>query len=124
MKSSAGDVFGNNSCWVVPRKGNGDETAACFATGPMECEVTGDCLDQAEASLFPAIQHPGEVYGTRAKWDAEYQAYELLDRTGRSFQQLRKVPLGSNWPAQAPGRPPRPGVVAIRRQNGEALLKA
>ena len=39
-----------------------------------------------------------------------------------SFQQLRQVPLGSNWPAQAPGRPPRPGVVAIHRANGESLL--
>ena len=123
MKSSAGDVFGNNSCWFVPRNGNGDETAACFATGPMECEVTGVCLDQAEASLFLAVQHPGEVYGTRAKGDDEFQAHDLVDRAGRTFQQLRKVPLGSNWPAQAPGRPPRPGVVAIRRQNGEALLK-
>ncbi|QNI98060.1 hypothetical protein [Synechococcus sp. RS9902] len=32
------------------------------------------------------------------------------------------VTLGSNWPAQAPGRPPRPGVVAIHRASGEPLL--
>ena len=124
MKSSGGDVFGNNSCWFVPRAGSGDETAACFATGPMECEVTGVCLDQAEATLFLAVQHPGEVHGSRSQGDEEFQAHELVDREGGAFQQLRQVPLGSNWPAQAPGRPPRPGVVAIRRQSGQALLEA
>ena len=124
MKSSAGDVFGNNSCWFVPRSGNGEELAACFATGPMECEVTGVCLDQAEASLFLAVQHPGEVNGSRSQGDEEIQAHELVDRDGGVFQQLRTVPLGSNWPAQAPGRPPRPGVVAIQRSNGQPLLEA
>ena len=124
MKSSAGDVFGNNSCWFVPRKGSQEEQAACFATGPMECEVTGVCLDQAESSLFLAVQHPGEVNGSRARGDEEVQAHELQDRDGGVFQQLRTVPLGSNWPAQAPGRPPRPGVVAIRRLNGQPLLEA
>ena len=124
MKASAGDVFGNNSCWFVPRSGNGEEQAACFAMGPMECEVTGVCLDQAEASLFLAVQHPGEVNGRREKGDEEIQAHELVDRDGGVFQQLRTVPLGSNWPAQAPGRPPRPGVVAIQRSNGQPLLEA
>ena len=123
MKSSGGDVFGNNSCWFVPRAGSGDETAACFATGPMECEVTGVCLDQAEATLFLAVQHPGEVHGSRSQGEEEFQSHELVDREGGAFQQLRQVPLGSNWPAQAPGRPPRPGVVAIRRQSGQALLE-
>jgi secreted PhoX family phosphatase len=124
MRASAGDVFGNNSCWFVPRSGNGEEQAACFATGPMECEVTGVCLDQAEASLFLAVQHPGEVNGSRSQGDEEIQAHELVDRDGGVFQQLRTVPLGSNWPAQAPGRPPRPGVVAIQRSNGQPLLEA
>ena len=123
MKSSGGDVFGNNSCWFVPRAGSGDETAACFATGPMECEVTGVCLDQAEATLFLAVQHPGEVHGSRSQGEEEFQSHALVDREGGAFQQLRQVPLGSNWPAQAPGRPPRPGVVAIRRQSGQALLE-
>jgi secreted PhoX family phosphatase len=124
MKASAGDVFGNNSCWFVPRSGNGEEQAACFATGPMECEVTGVCLDQAEASLFLAVQHPGEVNGSRSQGDEEIQAHELVDRDGGVFQQLRTVPLGSNWPGQAPARPPRPGVVAIQRSNGQPLLEA
>ena len=121
MKSSAGDVFGNNSCWLVPRDGG---SALCFATGPMECEVTGICFDQQESSLFLAVQHPGEVHGAHHKGDAEFQAHTLRDRDGTAFQQLRQVPQGSNWPAQAPGRPPRPGVVAIRRSSGQPLLEA
>ena len=119
MKSAAGDVFGNNSCWWVPRDGG---SALCFATGPMECELTGVCLDQEESSLFLAVQHPGEVHGARVSGGIEFQSHQLVDREGASFQQLRQVPLGSNWPAQAPGRPPRPGVVAIHRANGEPLL--
>ncbi len=90
----------------------------------MECEVTGVCLDQAETSLFLAVQYPVEVNGRREKEDEEIQAHELVDRDGGVFQQLRMVPLGSNWPAQAPGRPPRPGLVAIQRRNGQPLLEA
>ena len=119
MKSAAGDVFGNNSCWLVPRDGG---TALCFATGPMECELTGVCLDQEESSLFLAVQHPGKVHGARSPGDVEYQWHGLVDREGEPFEQLRRVPLGSNWPAQAPGRPPRPGVVAIHRNSGQPLL--
>ena len=89
----------------------------------MECEVTGVCLDSPEKTLFLAIQHPGEVHGSRQQGDEEFQAHELVDREGTAFQQLRQLPLGSNWPAQAPGRPPRPGVVAIRRSSGQPLLE-
>ena len=124
MKRAAGDVFGNNSCWFVPRNGDQNETAACFAIGPMECEVTGVCLDRPEETLFLAIQHPGAVHGSHQSGDEEFQAHDLVDRDGKAFQQLRQLPLGSNWPAQAPGRPPRPGVVAVRRSSGEPLLGA
>ena len=119
IKSAAGDVFGNNSCWLVPRDGG---SALCFATGPMECELTGVCLDQEENHLFLSVQHPGEVHGARVFGGIEFQAHRLVDRDGGSFEQLRQVPLGSNWPAQAPGRPPRPGVVSIHRSSGQPLL--
>ena len=124
MKGSAGDVFGNNSCWFVPRQVNSEESAACFAIGPMECEVTGVCLDRPEKTVFLAIQHPGELHGSRQQGDEEFQAHDLVDREGNVFQQLRRLPLGSNWPAQAPDRPPRSGVVAIRRSSGQSLLEA
>jgi secreted PhoX family phosphatase len=50
------------------------------------------------------------------------QAYTLRDRQGGRFEQLRQVPLGSNWPSTAAGTPPRPAVVAIRRLAGGPLL--
>jgi uncharacterized protein len=122
-KSAASDQFGNNSCWFVPRAGDG-ETAACFTTGPMECELCGVSLDQQERALFLAVQHPGEVQGRRQPGSEEFQAHRLQDRQGGTIEQLRRVPLGSNWPSQAPGRPPRPGVVAVQRRNGQPLLGA
>ena len=123
-KSSASDQFGNNSCWFVPRTGDTEaERAACFATGPMECELCGLSLDDQERALFLAIQHPGEVHGARGPRDQEMQVHSLRDRDGGVIEQLRTVAMGSNWPAQAPGRPPRPGVVAVQRRNGQPLLE-
>jgi len=121
-RSASLDVFGNNSCWVFPRAGAAAGKALCFATGPMECELCGPCFDASESTLFLAVQHPGEDNGTRRDGALEAQAHQLVDRDGRAFEQLRWVPLGSNWPAGAPGRPPRPGIVAIRRLKGGRLL--
>ncbi|MCP9929184.1 DUF839 domain-containing protein [Cyanobium sp. AMD-g] len=122
-KSADLDLFGNNSCWVLPSRGPHTGEAYCFATGPMECELTGPCFDGAESTLFLAVQHPGEDNGTRLSPEAqEAQAHRLVDRSGRPFEQLRWVPLGSNWPSGVPGRAPRPGVVAVRRLAGGPLL--
>ena len=90
----------------------------------MECELCGVSLDQQERALFLAVQHPGEVQGRRQPGSEEFQAHRLQDRQGGTIEQLRRVPLGSNWPSQAPGRPPRPGVVAVQRRNGQPLLGA
>lgn len=121
------DVFGNNSCWVFPAKGDLRGQALPFATGPMECELTGLCLEPpgvrgGSATLFLSVQHPGEAHGTRQSGSEEIQSHQLVDREGVIFEQLRTVPLGSNWPSGVPGRPPRPGVVAIRRLKGGPLL--
>jgi hypothetical protein len=123
------DVFGNNSCWLFPASGSLRGQALPFATGPMECELTGLCLDRPgggglETTLFLAVQHPGEAHGTRQGGAFEMQAHRLVDRDGVAFSQLRTVPLGSNWPSGVPGRSPRPGVVAIRRLGGGPLLRA
>ena len=116
------DLFGNNSCWLLPASGPAAGSALLFATAPMESEMCGPCFDGDERSLFLAIQHPGEEYGVHQQGKQEYQAHELRNRAGQAFQQLRLVPLGSNWPSTMPGRAPRPGVVAIYRNNGEPLL--
>jgi secreted PhoX family phosphatase len=52
----------------------------------------------------------------------EFQAFELRDRNNQPFQQLRRVPIGSNWPSEQTGRVPRPGVVMIQRLAGGKLL--
>jgi len=120
--SASLDIFGNNACWVLPRGGPQAGQALLFATGPMECELCGPCFDREEATLFLAVQHPGEDNGTRQPGGEEYQAFTLRDRNNQPFQQLRRVPIGSNWPSEQTGRSPRPGVVMIQRQSGGPLL--
>lgn len=120
--SASLDVFGNNACWVLPRRGPNAGEALLFATGPMECELCGPCFDSEEATLFLAVQHPGEDNGTRQAGGEEYQAFTLRDRNNQPFQQLRRVPIGSNWPSEQTGRVPRPGVVMIQRRGGGKLL--
>jgi secreted PhoX family phosphatase len=46
----------------------------------------------------------------------------MRDRNRQPFEQLRRVPLGSNWPTGIDGRNPRPGVVMIQRMDGRQLL--
>ena len=120
--NGSADVFGNNACWIFPATGAADGEPLLFATGPMECELTGPCFDASESTLFLAVQHPGEDNATHRSGKEEVQAYTLRDRQGGRFEQLRQVPLGSNWPSAAAGTPPRPAVVAIRRLDGKPLL--
>ena len=117
------DLFGNNSCWLLPASGPAAGEALLFATAPMESEMCGPCFDNEERTLFLAVQHPGEEYGVHQQGKEEYQAHELRNRSGQAFQQLRRVPLGSNWPSGAAGRPPRPSVVAIYRNDRKPLLE-
>jgi secreted PhoX family phosphatase len=120
--NGSADVFGNNACWIFPATGSADGDPSLFAIGPMECELTGPCFDTSESTLFLSVQHPGEDNATHRSGDEEVQAYTLRDRNGGSFEQLRQVPLGSNWPSSLAGSPPRPAVVAIRRLDGGPLL--
>ncbi|MEB3263112.1 MAG: alkaline phosphatase PhoX [Synechococcus sp.] len=119
-RTAALDVFGNNACWLF--RAAAPDDPLLFATGPMECELTGPCFDAEETTLFLAVQHPGEDNGSHHSGQQEIQVHRLVDRRGRPFEQLRTVPLGSNWPSGVPGRVPRPGVVAIRRREGGPLL--
>jgi secreted PhoX family phosphatase len=79
--------FGNNGIYVVPTRGPSAGDAFQFASGPVECELTGPCFTEDGATLFLSVQHPGEES-------------EGLDA------------LTSHWPDG--GRAvPRPAVVAI-----------
>jgi hypothetical protein len=120
--NGSADVFGNNACWLFPAAGHAAGEPLLFATGPMECELTGPCFDATDSTLFLSVQHPGEDNATHQPGQEEIQAHTLIDRDGGRFEQLRQVPLGSNWPTGQPGQIPRPGVVAIRRLDGAPLL--
>lgn len=115
-------VFGNNSMWYIPLSGSDVGQIYPFAIGPMDCECTGLTFDGDNSSLFLAIQHPGEKNGIRQDMAVESREFELLATDGTAFKQQRQVPLGSNWPSGKVNAPPLPGIVAIRRVNGSAIV--
>jgi len=78
--------FGNNGLFQVPTQGAAAGTAFQFASGPVECELTGPCFNENQDTLFLSVQHPGE---------------ETVDLTRPT----------SRWPGG--GKLPRPSVVAI-----------
>ncbi len=117
-----GGAFGNNSCWVIPSSGPQAGQAFCFATGPVECELTGLALTPKGEQLFLAVQHPGERHGSRNGNAEEARRFQLQLSNGESLSQQRWVPLGSNWPSNRSGAVPKPSVVLIRRRDGQALL--
>ena len=88
----------------------------------MESELTGPCPSADGRSLLLSVQHPGELNGRRQRGAKEARGFELQNNAGKSFKQLRCVPLGSNLPQGSSDAWPRPGVVAIRRNDGAPLL--
>lgn len=110
-------VFGNNTIWFIPTSGPDAGRAHLFGIGPMECELTGPFFTRDQETLFLSVQHPGEVHGIRRDKTDEARRLLLKTANGRVFEQTRQVPLGSNWPEKKAGRPPKPAVVAIRRQR-------
>ncbi len=108
-------LFGNNAIWYIPTSGEDAGKAFLFATGPIECEVTGPCFTPDETTMFAAIQHPGEANGTRKNQASESREFLITTTTGEEFSQTRQVPLGSNWPSRTADAPPKPAVVAIAK---------
>lgn len=115
-------VFGNNSLWYIPLSGNDAGISYPFAIGPMECECTGITFDHDNSSLFLAVQHPGERNGVRQDMATETREMAILATNGSAFAQQRQVPIGSNWPSSGVNQPPIPGIVAIRRVNGNEIV--
>lgn len=79
---------GNNAMFFFPTEGPNAGTAYQFASGPVQCEMTGPFWTPDGKTLFVSVQHPGE------------------ESTG-----LDK--LTSHWPNLGGGPMPRPAVVAI-----------
>jgi len=88
--NGSADMFGNNACWIIPSAGAAVGEPLLFATGPMECELTGPCFDTSESTLFLSVQHPGEDNAIHRRGDEVAQAYTHLDKNGGSFEQLRQ----------------------------------
>jgi secreted PhoX family phosphatase len=113
-------VFGNNAMFMIPTTGPHAGVPFCFAIGPMECEFTGPTFSPDGKTLILSVQHPGELYGTRAHWASSLPAtvvreFQVAARDGKIFTQRRTVPLGSNFPSGRPGDLPRSCVVCIHR---------
>lgn len=120
-QSAMRGIFGNNSAWYLPASGPNAGMAYPIAIGPMECEICGIWLTNDQTTLFLAPQHVGEVNGKRQNLASETRTFAMKTTNGNLFMQQRQVPLGSNWPGLNPNDPPRPGVVAVRRQDGRPL---
>lgn len=56
--------FANNGLFVVPTSGDSAGDAFQFASGPVECELTGPCFSPDGTTLFLSVQHPGEMSKT------------------------------------------------------------
>jgi len=116
-------IFGNNAMFCIPTRGAGAGVPVCFATGPMECEITGPTFSADGQSLLLAIQHPGEMNGTRdmpgvAQPTDVVRTMHLMTRGGEAFTQSRTVPIGSNFASPKPGDIyPRPSVVCVVRSE-------
>lgn len=79
---------GNNSMFFFATEGPDAGKAVHFASGPVECELTGPYWTPDGKTLFLSVQHPGE----------ESESPDALT---------------SHWPYQDGHSVPRPGVVAI-----------
>jgi len=121
-QSNLRGLFGNNSVWMIPTQGPQAGNAYLFGYGPMECEICGPWLSRDQKTLFLAVQHPGELNGTRRDMAQEIRFFALRTLSGEEFLQSRQVPIGSNWPGRAPNDPPKPAVIAVRRVDGGAIV--
>jgi secreted PhoX family phosphatase len=120
-QNQLGGLFGSNSMWFIPIAGPQAGKAFKFASGPVECELTGPFLARDERTLFLSVQHPGELNGIRRDNASETRQFAMKSTTGEAFMQTREVPVGSNWPGKKTNAPTRPAVVAIRRIDNRRI---
>jgi secreted PhoX family phosphatase len=112
-------LFGNNAVFFIPTAGDLAGIPHPFATGPMDCELTGPTFTPDGHTLLLAVQHPGELHGSRQTTPdgtlaAETRIMRIAGRDGQIFEQARTTPLGSRFAADPEGVP-RPAVISIVR---------
>ncbi len=109
-------VFGNSAMFMIPTAGPNKGVPFCFATGPVECELTGVTFTEDGKTLIVSVQHPGGRNGARSAANPSRKAeMRIADRNNRIFTQIRETPIGSNFPSGELNAAPRPAVVCITR---------
>ena len=83
----------NDGVWALETEGEERGTGRAFFRAPVGSEVCGPKFTGDGRTLFAAVQHPGETD------DATYEA------------------PGTRWPDFDPAMPPRPSVVALRKDD-------
>ncbi len=112
-------VFGNNALFMIPTRGPEAGVPKVFAIAPMESEMCGPTFTEDGRTLILSIQHPGEQHGMGRRDMAEEVVTHIVhDRRDQPFEQVRRQPVGSNFPHGDTDRAPRPCVVCITRQDG------
>jgi hypothetical protein len=53
-----------------------------------------------------------------------HEEREFLIKTtdGKEFKQIRRVPIGSNWPSKKVNDPPKPSLVSVRRKDNQIII--
>ena len=115
-------IYSNNSAWFIPTSGPYLGQSLPFAIGPIEAELCGLQFSTDQKTLFLTPQHPGVINGVRRDMASEERRYTMKTTDGREFTQIRKVPVGSNWPSKEPNQPPRSSIVAVRRKNNKPIV--
>jgi hypothetical protein len=92
--NSAATSGRNDGIWAVETHGERRGAGRHFFRVPVGAEMCGPCFTPDDATLFVAVQHPGDTGGSRYGAPA------------------------TRWPDFQPETPPRPAVMAITREGG------
>lgn len=115
-------IYGNNSAWLIPRSGEFLGLSIPFAIGPSESELCGLEFSKDHKTLFLTPQHPGLFNGIRKDMAHEEREFLIKTTDGKEFKQIRRVPIGSNWPSKKVNDPPKPSLVSVRRKDNQIII--
>ena len=85
-----------DALYVMDTSGPGRKLSRRFYLPPLESECCSPAFTPDAKTLFVSVQHPGEEARTLSS-------------------------VVTRWPAEVPGHPPRPSVIAISRDDGGVI---